>query len=165
MADQPGAIPSPNEPFINPDGNKITRTWYRVLAALTKQSGQLSQSITVKENSVFTSTSSLNSGGTLEPVAIPSGSVLGNSSGSNAAASPQSVDSSLSLENGTLGLAKASPLSLLGNAGSVAATPVGNIAIGSGLTLVAGSPPTLEATGGSTTDTGDLAQVLSWWRQ
>jgi len=163
MTDTPGAIPSPHEPFINPDGNKITRTWYRVLQALTKNSGQLSQPITVKSNSFFVS-GGLNSGGTLEPVTIPSGELLGNSSGSAAAASPQSVDPSLSLSGGVLALAKLAAGAILGNAGTVAQIP-SELRIGAGLTIVPGSPPSLEVSSGGPTDTTALAQTLSWWRQ
>jgi len=163
MVETPGAIPSINESFINPDGNKITRTWYRVLQALTKNSGQLSQPITVKSNSFFVS-GDINSGGTLEPVTIPSGELLGNSSGTAAAASPQTVDPSLSLSGGVLALAKLPGGAVLGNAGNVAAIP-SELLIGAGLTIVAGSPPILEVSSGGPSNTTALAQTLSWWRQ
>lgn len=163
MADPPGQIPSFHEPFINPEGNKITRTWYRVLASLTKQSGQLAQPIKVGTNSFFAS-GDLNSGGTLEAMTIPPGTLLGNSSANEEAAGTVSIDSSLSLE-GSLGIAKLAGSSLLGNAGSVAAQP-GEIAIGVGLELLNTTPPQLAVKGAdpSTTNLAG-AQTLSWWRQ
>lgn len=163
MALPPGQIPSPHEPFTNKDG-VMTRTWYRVIAALTKNSGSLAQPILIPPNSFFVS-GSIDSGGTLEPNTIASGSLLGNSSGSPAAASPQSVDSSLSLSGGILGLAKLAAFSLLGNPASVAATPSG-LTIGAGLAVIHTVPPQLVATGGSSPGNPDLtaAQVLSWWR-
>src|SRR5579859_601672 len=168
MTDTPGAIPSPHEPFINPEGNRITRTWYRVLQALTKNSGQLAQPIVVKSNSFFVS-GDINSGGTLEPATIPSGTLLGNSSGADAAASDQFVDPSLSFNNGTLSVAQQAADTLLGNPTGSTAVPQA-IQIGAGLLLTPGSPATLstQSSGGGGGSGGgpDLtaAQLLSWWR-
>lgn len=163
MADPPGQIPSFHEPFINPEGNKITRTWYRLLGSLTKQSGMLAQPIRVLTNGFFVS-GDLNSGSTLEPVTIPPSTLLGNGTTIAAAAGSVPIDSSLSLD-GTLGVAKLAALSLLGNAGTVAAQP-GQIAIGAGLELLDTTPPQLVVTGSdpSTTNLAG-AQTLSWWRQ
>lgn len=167
MTDLPGQIPSFHEPFINPnDGNKITRTWYRLLGALTKLSGVLAQPILVGTNPFFVG-GELNSGSTLEAASIPAGTLLGNSSTIAAAADIVPIDSSLSLD-GSLGVASIAGFSLLGNAGSVAAQP-GAIAIGPGLTLLPTTPPQLSASsggGGGPPGSTDLtaAQVLSWWR-
>lgn len=161
MALTPGAIPSPHEPFTNPQG-VMTRTWYRVIAALTKNSGQLAEPILIKPNSFFVS-GPLNSGGTLEPNAIASGSLLGNSSGVNAAATPQTIDSSLSLNDGRLAIAPLPAMTLLGNANGVAAIP-SDIVIGSGLTVVPTTPPQLVVTPVAGGNDLTAAQVLSWWR-
>lgn len=180
MAETPGVIPSPHEPFITleqpaagagnsavPQG-RITRTWWRVLNGLNSLSGKLAAPIVVPKNSVFNE-GTLNSGGTLTPTGIASGTLLGNSSGIDEAASSQSVDSTLRLEGGELGIATIGAVSLLGNAGSVAAQPSG-IGIGAGLTVTATNPPTLAVVGGGGSGppgTTDLtaAQLLSWWRQ
>ena len=157
--------PSPREPFTDRQGF-ITHTWYRLISSLTGNSGQLAQPIVVKPNSFFVS-GPLDSGSTLEPNAIPSGTLLGNSSGEQADATPQETDTSLSLEGGVLGIAPIPAMSLLGNAGSVVAKP-GEIMIGANLTILPTTPPTLAATGGGSGPPGstDLtaAQVLSWWR-
>ena len=160
MAIPPGSIPSPHEPFTNKEG-VMTRTWYRVIAALTKNSGALAQPILVKPNSFFLS-GDLNSGGTLEPATIPTGSLLGNSSGSAADATPQGIDTSLSLNGGKLGLARLAPISLLGNAGATEAIPSG-LSIGPGFTIVGGNTLAVQA---ATPGGLDLAgaQTLSWWR-
>ena len=85
-----GKIPSPHEPFVNAQG-VITRTWYRVLNSFGQNSGVLSEPIVVKSNSFFQS-GGLNSGSTLEPATIPSGTLLGNSSGSLSDATPQDME-------------------------------------------------------------------------
>lgn len=160
----PGTTPSPQEPFTNPQTGVMTRTWYRVINALGKNSGQLAQPITVKPNSFFVS-GDLNSGGTLEPNTIPPGTLLGNSSDLAADASPLTLDPSLSINNGSLAVAPIAAMSILGNAQSAPAIPTG-LAIGSGLSLVPGSPPILSVVpeGSAGTDLAG-AQTLSWWRQ
>ena len=164
MASSPGTTPSPQEPFVNPQTGAMTRTWYRVINALSKNAGKLAAPITVKPNSFFVS-GDLNSGGTLEPNTIPPGTLLGNSSDLLAAASPLELDPSLSLNNGSLAVAPILPMSILGNAANDVATP-GAIVVGSGLTLVPGSPPVLNATTNSSAGSSLAgAQTLSWWRQ
>lgn len=135
-----------------------------MLNALSKLSGKLANPIVVPANSVFQS-GSINSGDTLTPATMANGTLLGNSSGSDAAATPQTVDGTLSLDGDALGLAKQAPGTLLGNTGSVAAQP-GAIGIGTGLTVTPGTPPVLSVVPGGGSTTPDLtgAQVLSWWR-
>ena len=165
MADTPGGVPTYKEPITDPKG-VTSRTWYRYLIGLGKLSGKLAQSIVVMPNSFFVS-GTLNSGDSLEPNAIPGGTLLGNSSGSLAEATPQEIDTSLSLEGGLLGIAPIAAMSLFGNAGSVVAKP-SEIVIGANLTILPTTPPTLAASGGGSgpPGTSDLtsAQVLSWWR-
>lgn len=162
MAIPPGQIPSPQDPLIGPDGKTMTRTWYRVIAALTGNIGKLATSIIIPPNSFFTS-GSLNSGGTLEPQTIPTDTVLGNSAGVDAAAAPQAVDASLSLNGGKLSLAEAPAQTLLGNAGTVATVPEA-ISIGQGLSLSPTVPPTLSAVPPSLDASFAFAQTISWWR-
>ena len=158
------SFPSFAEKLTDPKTGAITRTWYRALVAAQKLSGQLATSITIPANSFFQS-GSLNSGGTLAPATLASGTLLGNSSGTEEAASPQAVDSTLDLSGGELGVAPQPALTLLGNVGSVVAKP-GPIAIGAGFTVAATDPPTLSVGGGGAGG-ADLtaAQLLSWWRQ
>lgn len=167
MALTPGQIPSPHEKFTDPTTGGVTRTWWRVLNSLGKLAGTLASPITVPANSVFKS-GTINSGSTLEAETIASGTLLGNSSGTDEAASPQNVDGTLELEGGALGLAQQAPLTLLGNVGGVAAQP-GPVAIGSGFTISPTDPPTLSVGsggGGGPPGAVDLtaAQLMSWWR-
>jgi len=161
------SFPSFAEKLTHPQNGGVTRTWYRVLDAIQKLSGQLATPITIPANSFFQS-GSLNSGGTLVPATVASGTLLGNSSGTEEAASPQTVDSTLDLSGGELGVAPQAAMTLLGNVGSVVAKP-GPISIGQGLTVDASTtPPTLSAGSGGGAPPGvtDLtaAQLLSWWR-
>ena len=163
MALTPGQLPAQNEKFVDPTSGLVTRTWYRVLSSLGKVSGQMASPITVAANSFF-KPGPLNSGATLEPQEIASGTLLGNSSGTDSAATPQGLDPSLELTGGLLSVTKIPAGTLFGNGGTVSAAP-GEVAIGQGLSLVPGTPPTLEAAGASTPGTTNaLAQTLSWWR-
>jgi hypothetical protein len=163
MAQPPGALPSIHEPFVTEKGI-ITRTWYRVLNGLTGVSGSLAEPVVVPPNSFFVS-GTIDSGSTLTPATIESGTVLGNSSGALEQAEPQTVGPGLQLNSGVLALASQAADTLLGNPGSVAAVPQA-IGIGAGLTLVfTGLEWVLNVVPESGTGT-DLsgAQTLSWWR-
>ena len=163
MATNGPSTPTGHEPFVDTTTGKMTRTWNRIVIALMKGAGTLSTSIVVKPNSFFQS-GDLNSGSTLEPASIPTGSLLGNSSGSLTDASPQAVGPSLLLNNGTLEVAPLEASSLLGNPTGSEAIPSA-ILIGNGLRVQGtNSSPVLNVVAGE--DGTDLAaaQTLSWWR-
>ncbi|HXJ61896.1 MAG TPA: hypothetical protein VNU68_35100 [Verrucomicrobiae bacterium] len=160
MADKPNIL-QPREPFldgrgepdrdgkIKPETMGVSRGWWRYLNDITNLSGRLLNPLVIGANSFFNATS-ITDGGTLEPANSPSRTLLGNSQGTEAPATPQTVAPSLSFENGTLAAANLAARTLAGNPLGVAA-PVSEIFVGENLSL---DGNILNATEGTATTAG-----------
>lgn len=161
-------IPTPREHIgdleIGADGKptgKITatRSWWRFWSGVGAASGTLSQPVTVAPNFLF-SAGTINTGSTLTPMDIPTGTLLGNSAGADAPASPQEIGPSLELNGGTLALAKLGPGKLFGNGGTADTIP-GPIIVGGGLAL-AGGILTVDTSAGIANVA--LVEAIAYWR-
>lgn len=157
MAQNPNIL-SPREALVDNKG-VVTRSWWRFFNALGQNSGTLAQGVTIAPNSVITP-GTINAGSTVTPADIPKDTLLGNSTGGDAPASPQQIGPSLELNNGKLAVASIPGGTLSGN-GGIGPAPPGAIIVSTGLSL-SGNMLTAVPTPGGAPNLA-LVEALAYW--
>jgi hypothetical protein len=139
----------------------VTRSWWRFFNSLKDAAANGITSFIIGPNS-FLTPGTITNGATITAASIADQTLLGNSSGAPAAASPQQVGGSLSLAAGTLGIAPIAGGTLLGNSGSADAVP-GAVAVGDGLLLTAGVLSASSSGGGGMPIGLAAAETVAYW--